>query len=209
MKNISNTPTFSQNVKQLKANHSKESGIPLGQEVSAAAHEKNEAKKIDSTLGGIKKQNNEAILQASMEVSVSAGNDPLALLYKAAIEGINDVLKADFGDNAIQTAADSGVDVSPEATADRIVSMSTGFFSQYQEQHSELSTEEVVKSFTELISGGIDQGFAEAKDILDGLKVLEGDIASNIDITYDLVQQGLQDFVDSIIAPDTTEAEED
>ncbi len=209
MKNISNTSTFSHNVKQLKASYSKESGVPLGQEVSAAAHETNEAKKIDSTLGGIKKQNNEAILQASMEVSVSAGNDPLALLYKAAIEGINEVLQADFGDNAIQTAADSGIDVSPEATADRIVSMSTGFFSQYQEQHSELSTEEAVKSFAELIAGGIDQGFSEAKEILNGLKVLEGDIASNIDITYDLVHQGLQDFVDSIIAPDTIETEED
>jgi len=208
MKNISNTSTFSQNVKQLKANYSKDSEVPLGQEVSSAAQEKNETKKIDSTLGAIKKQNNKAILQASIDVSVSAGNNPLALLYKAAIEGINEVLKADFGDNAIQSAADSGIDVSPEATADRIVSMSTGFFSQYQQQHSELSTEEAVKSFVELIAGGIDQGFSEAKDVLDGLKVLEGDIASNIDITYDLVQQGLQDFIDSVIAPDTTETEE-
>ncbi|WP_292746763.1 DUF5610 domain-containing protein, partial [Methylophaga sp. UBA3191] len=41
------------------------------------------------------------------------------------------------------------------------------------------------------------QGFKEARDILGGLKVLEGDIAGNIDKTYDLVQQGLQSFVEN------------
>ncbi|MBT3719368.1 MAG: DUF5610 domain-containing protein, partial [Gammaproteobacteria bacterium] len=48
-----------------------------------------------------------------------------------------------------------------------------------------------------IIGGGIDQGFAEAREILDGLSVLEGDIATNIDATYDLVQEGLQAFIDS------------
>ena len=49
----------------------------------------------------------------------------------------------------------------------------------------------------EVIGGGIDQWFKEARDILGGLKVLEGDIAGNIDKTYDLVQQGLQSFVEN------------
>jgi len=57
--------------------------------------------------------------------------------------------------------------------------------------------EEALKSFVEVIGGGIDQGFKEARDILGGLKVLEGDIAGNIDKTYDLVQQGLQSFVEN------------
>ncbi len=197
MKNISNTASFSQNVKQFKASYSKESGIPLGQQVLAETKQKNEVKESELTLEAIKKQNNKAVLQASMEVSVGAGNEPLALLYKTAIEGINDVLKADFGDNAIATAFDSGIDVSPQATADRIVSMSTAFFAQYQGQNTDMSTKEAVKTFVKLIGSGIDQGFSEAKDVLKGLKVLDGDIANNIDTTYNLVQKGLQDFVDS------------
>ncbi len=36
--------------------------------------------------------------------------------------------------------------------------------------------------------------FKEASDILSGLNVLNGDIASNIDKTYDLVQKGYADF---------------
>lgn len=206
MKNITSTSTFSQSVKQIKANYSKDSGVPLGKEVSAAAHDKKVEQEVGSTIGAIKKQNNTAILQSSIAVSVSAGNEPLSLLYKVAIDNINEVLQPEFGDNAIQTAYDSGLDVTPEATADRIVSLSTAFFSQYQEQNQNLSTEDAVKSFVEVIAGGIDKGFAEAKDILEGLKVLDGDIASNIDVTYDLVQEGLQAFVDSYIQPTTEQS---
>jgi len=199
MKDITNTPSFSQTVKQLKASHDKQTDGPFGQTVAPAAKEKNEIKQTELTQQSVKQQFNSAILQSSMEVSVNAGNEPLALLYKVAIEGINDVLKADFGDNAIQAAYDSGIDVSPEATAERIVSMSTAFFPKFHEQHPEMSIEEAAESFNNIIGGGIEQGFAEAKDILSGLKVLEGDIADNIDTTYDLVQEGLKAFVDSVI----------
>ena len=50
--------------------------------------------------------------------------------------------------------------------------------------------------FVEVISQGIEQGFNEARDILDGLAVLEGDIAATIDTTFELVQLGLQEFSD-------------
>lgn len=59
-----------------------------------------------------------------------------------------------------------------------------------------------LNDFTKLIGGGIDKGFAEARQVLDGLKVLEGDIASNIDKTYEFVQSGLKSFVDNYQRPD-------
>ena len=153
----------------------------------------------------LKQQQNQAILETSLQVSLSAGNDSLALLYRTAVEELNKALEADLGPNAIQQAYDSGLDVSPEATAERIVSMTTGFFSSYQEQHPEMDFETQVKSFTDLISGGIDQGFAEAREILDGLQVLEGDIAANIDTTYDLVQEKLTAFMDALLNPEQPE----
>ena len=52
------------------------------------------------------------------------------------------------------------------------------------------------------IGGGIDQGFAEARGILDGLGVLEGELKDNIDLTYDLVQQGLQAFREGFSSAD-------
>lgn len=160
----------------------------------------------DSVAVTTKKLLNQSILQASMDVSLSAGNQPMALLFKTAIEGVNKALEGQLGPNAIQHAYDDGLDVSPQATADRIVQMSTAFFDKYQASHPDLSTEEALDSFTKLIGGGIDKGFKEARDILEGLNVLkEGDIASNIDATYDLVQKGLQAFVDSYKKPEQTE----
>lgn len=142
---------------------------------------------------------NQAILQASLEVSISSGNDSLALLYRTAVTELNNVLEADLGPSAIQQAYDSGVDVSPVATAERIVSLSANFFSSYQNQHTEMDYQTQVQSFVELISGGIDQGFSEAREILDGLQVLQGDIAANIDTTYDLVQEKLAALTETLL----------
>lgn len=45
-----------------------------------------------------------------------------------------------------------------------------------------------------MIRKGIEQGFAEARDILASLQVLEGNILEDVDRTYELVQEGLNNF---------------
>lgn len=152
--------------------------------------------KPSETAIDAKQQMNASILQSSLEASISSGNEPLALLYRAAIEKINEILEPELGANAIEKGHESELDVSPKATADRIVSQATSSFGAYQKIHPELSNDQAAEKFAAIISGGIDQGFAEAKEILDGLNVLEGDIASNIDETYELVQKGIQSFIE-------------
>lgn len=147
-----------------------------------------------SELASRRKEFNAAILNANYEVNLSIKNDPLTLVYQTAIEALNKELKSDFGDNSIESGYQQGIDVSPEATAGRILSFSTGLFPLYQQQHPELEQNEQVEKFVDIISGGIDTGFSEAREILDGLGVLEGEIASNIDKTYTLVQEGLDAF---------------
>ncbi len=142
---------------------------------------------------------NASIVSTSIEVSLSSGNKPLAVLLQSTIEHLNEVLEPEFGPNAIQKAYDEGLDVSPEATAQRIVDLSTGFFEAYKAQHPGEDEAVLLERFMEIIGGGIDKGFEEARDILDGLQVLEGDIAANIDKTYELVQQGLQEFFDRML----------
>ncbi len=142
----------------------------------------------------LRQSGNAAIMRANQQVSLQSGNEPMALLYSAAIDAINQRLAPSLGENALQRGVDEGLDVSPEATADRIVSLTTAMFSRYQDSNPEMSFADQVERFVEIIAGGIEQGFDEARDILDGLGVLEGAIASNIDATYALVEQGLQDF---------------
>jgi len=129
------------------------------------------------------------------ESEFSVANRHMELLYKSAIEKLNEVLEPDFGSDAIQNSAE--LDVSPEATAERIVSLSTAFFDAFRSQNPKLGDEEALEEFMATIGKGIEQGFEEAREVLSGLQVLNGDIATNIDATYNLVQQGLQDFIDS------------
>ncbi len=187
------TEPFGQTVSSMAKDPSHKSKGPFGQKISELA----QAKKAETSAAEAKTELNRSILQTSLDVSLSAGNEPMSLLVKTALEGINEALKADFGDNAIQKAYEDGVDISPEATAGRIVQMSTAFFERYHANHSDLSIEEALESFVELIGQGIDKGFGEARDILQGLNVLEGSIADNIDKTYDLVQEGLKAFVEN------------
>jgi hypothetical protein len=191
------TKLFSQAVQTLAKSDTKQAySGPLGQQVSELADAKNAEKTPESSSITAKKQFNEAILQSAVDVSVSSKF--LSLTFKTAIEGINDALKETLGDNAIQNAYDSGLKISPEATAERIVSLSTAFFGSYQKQHPELSQQEALTKFTVLISSGINTGFGEARDILSSLQVLSGDIANNIDLTYDLVQQKLTYFSENV-----------
>jgi hypothetical protein len=137
-------------------------------------------------------QLNASIISASIEVSINSQNEPLALLFKSAITGINEALKPALGENAIQNAVSQ--DNTPEGTAGRIVSLSTGFFEAYKEQHPGEDEATVLKNFMTTIRGGFEKGYNEASDILKGMGVLSGDIAGNIDKTHELVLKGYADF---------------
>lgn len=152
-----------------------------------------------------KAQFNASILKASMEVSISSKNEPMQLLLKTVVTKLNEVLKDQLGDNAIQNAVSQ--DNTPEGTAGRIVSLSTGFFEAFKAQHPGEDQAKLVDRFLETIKKGVDQGFKEARDILQGLDVLKGDIASNIDRTYELVQKKLEDFRSSALGQQTSVAQ--
>jgi hypothetical protein len=137
-------------------------------------------------------QLNASIVEASLTVSIGAQDDPLALLLKSALTGINEALRGQLGDNAIENAM--GQDNTPDGTAGRIVALSTAFYGAYQKQHAGEDPEQMLSNFMATIKGGMEQGFKEARDILGGLNVLNGDIAANIDKTYQLVQKGYADF---------------
>lgn len=137
-------------------------------------------------------QLNASIVKSSLEVSISSGNEPLALLYRSAIDRLNEILEPEFGANAIQNAASQ--DNSPEATAARIVSLSTGFFEAYKSQHPDEDPAALLDKFMGLIREGFEQGYADASGILDGLGVLDGEVAAGITRTHELVLQGYADF---------------
>jgi hypothetical protein len=159
----------------------------------------NKAKQSDAVYdpAQTKKEQNNAIVRSQIEVNLKMGNEPMALLYKTAVNAINEVLDPTQETKPIQTAYDNNIDVSPEATAKRIISLATGFFNAYQLQNDKTTPEDNLGNFISTISSGIDTGFKDARDILESLSVLNGKIATDIDSTYALVQEGIAEFADN------------
>ena len=199
--------TYSQDVRSLTKASENSDSKPVGQQVSELAQENKINPTQDSVFVSSKKQLNAAIIESSLKYNTTVGDQPLSLVLKTALQGINEALKASGVEKNVEEAYESGIDFSPEATAERIVSFSTQFLGAYREQNPQMSQEESLTAFVDIISGGIDQGFGEAKDILGGLKVLEGDVTENIDKTYALVQSGLQAFVDALSDSDEQQSE--
>lgn len=154
-----------------------------------------EPNSIATTQGRVRDEANMRILQASTEVSLQAGNQSQALLFRSAIERINELLAPELGPDAI--SAKMSEDNSPEATAERILSLSTGFFDAYAAQHPNDEPDQLATDFVNLIRGGFEKGFNEAKEILQGLKVFSGDIESSIMKTFELVSKGYDEFLAS------------
>ena len=196
---------FSQDTQLLTKNQDKKESESLGKEVSGLTQEKKLGQVQESAYTVSKKQLNAAIIESSLKFNKTIGEQPQALILKTALQGINEALKELGIETSVEDAYESGVDFTPEATAERIVAFSTQFLASYREQHPEMKEEESLNAFMGIINQGIEQGFGEAKDILGSLKVLTGDVADNIDKTYNLVQEKLQSFVNMLNKKDDDE----
>ena len=153
-----------------------------------------------------KRQVNQTILDNQLSLNLQSDNKAMSLLYRAISDAVEKRLAAQApaagsANVGAEATAEAGLnktynneDTSPQATADRIVAFATNFYQAFREQNPQLNDEDGLEQFMQEIGKGIDQGFTDARDILTGLKKLEGKVATDIDQTYSLIQQGLQDF---------------
>lgn len=162
-----------------------------------------------------KRQLNQTILDNQLSLSLQSDDKAMNLLFRAISDAVEKRLAAQSPagqnqDSSTEATAETGLnktynneDTSPQATADRIVGFATNFYQAFREQNPELNDEDGLEQFMQEIGKGIDQGFADARDILTGLKKLEGKVATDIDETYSMIQQGLQEFKERTLKPKT------
>ena len=82
-------------------------------------------------------------------------------------------------------------DYTPEKVAGRILS----FIEQrLQSEKAAGADPSKLKGLLEQARSGVEKGFAEARKILDGMGVLQGKVASDIDDTYQKIQDGFSDL---------------
>ncbi len=207
-----------QQTKDLKKIHEKAPGLEKAQQnvadnpvkAQAEARLKEVSEKIaqgDITPENIREQTQAALVLHLFGQGEKAADiqKSLQLTYQAAIDKLNEILKPEFGENAISEEKLQAVDPeywNPKNTANRIVGGATAMFKSYQDLHPEDDLETQLNNFMDLINQGIDQGFADAKDILSGLKVFDNQVKDTFEQTYEEVQKQLEEFRKSILNPE-------
>lgn len=96
---------------------------------------------------------------------------------------------------ALGIPEDEQIDTSPDATANRIADFALGAFERWLNNHKGLAEDDARKQFADFIGGAIQQGISEARDILNSLNALSTDVNDNIDTTWEVIQNRLNDFV--------------
>lgn len=123
--------------------------------------------------------------------------DSMKMTYQAAIGKLNEVLAPELGENAIsqENYDKQGADYwTPESTAGRIIEGATGFLEGFKKAHPELEGEALMSHFMDVVGGGLQKGFEEAKGILQDVNVFEGKIENNYNQITDLVNKGMENF---------------
>ena len=92
----------------------------------------------------------------------------------------------------------------PANTASRIVDFTTGYLSQYQQNHTDKTNSENIDGFITMLKGAVGKGFDEAEKILGSYDKL-GDIGANIKETYKRVVKGLEEYQQKYLAKNNSE----
>ena len=89
----------------------------------------------------------------------------------------------------------SGLDFSPEATANRILEFSTSLFDGFMANHAgDEDGGPGLGGFKDLIKGAVKEGFTQAKGILSGIGEIPGGVSDDIEETFNLVMSGIDAF---------------
>ena len=118
----------------------------------------------------------------------------LSISSQKIISKINEILEAK---NFKKIQDLKPQDVSPEKTADRVVTGITALFNAFAKQNKDLSNEDLVAKFIEQAKKGVEQGYSDAKNILQDLGAFEFEgVESSISETKDLIMQKLDKFAE-------------
>ena len=102
--------------------------------------------------------------------------------------------RSEYLESSLNDSAAGMLDLSPEATAARILGGIQGYiYRAFMAQHPGATAEDFEHFKAEVVRG-FEQGMSEAGNILAGLSRLDNDLAEEIERTETLVREGLAEF---------------
>jgi hypothetical protein len=127
-----------------------------------------------------------------VDIGMDAVNRSLAALTDKVLKKLKEVLGDQMPQNVGSTIPE---EYSPESTSQRIVDGVVGLMSVYAKQNSGKSDEDIISGFMAAVRQGVEQGYGDARDMLDSIDALKIDgVSSTIEETMTLVAKKLDDF---------------
>ena len=142
---------------------------------------------LDSTFGS-------ESAQADLDALILSPEYARSFSSQLLVEQISIRITARIETVSIAAEESMPQDFSAEATAVRIFEFSTSFFGVYQSQNPDESLESAMAGFEQLIRDAIDEGFGEARDVLDQLGRLDEQITGFVDEIFSVLDTLLDDF---------------
>lgn len=126
------------------------------------------------------------------------------VLRDSLVDRLDVAIKAAGLDLNAEDLLSSGLDMSPEATAKRIVGFSTSFYNAYKDNHklaggldakeAQTQAESRLDSFVSLIRDAVKEGFAGAQSVLSRIGPMSQEVQGGIDEAFELAMKGLDEF---------------
>jgi hypothetical protein len=141
------------------------------------------------------------VVEVDIEITGEFAN---RVLQDSLEEKLNAAFQQAGLDTSVESLLQSGMDFSPQATAERIVGFSLSFFGQFQLNHAEEEGPAQVDGFVGLIKGAIEEGFAGAQELLAGLGQIAPEVQAGIEETFALVMENIDKFAEEqrkLLAP--------
>ena len=165
-----------------------------GQRTQDPGSARDTSRSTDPGNRSFRQQTSVQSLEFSLEVSIQSADQSQTLLYRATYTNISESISTYIGPEA-PAAPRPLQDFSPEAVSGRLLDFATGLFDAFASRRPDDALDQVLEDFAKLIRDGFEQGFNEARDILEGLGVFNGSIQADAERTFELFVEGLDAFL--------------
>lgn len=132
------------------------------------------------------------VTQDTADAAIDDLSKSLSIKAQKIVDKLNELLKSKLP-NGIESL--SPEEVTPEATAERIVTGAVSLFEAYARQNPNLDPEQLLKNFMSEVRKGVDSGYSDAYGTLESLGAFEfNGVKEGIEKTKGLIEEKLQAF---------------
>jgi len=132
------------------------------------------------------------------------------VLTDSVEDKLNTALEKAGLDMRAEDLLQEGLDVTPEATAQRITEFAVSFYEGYKQNNADVEGEEQLSGFVDLVKGAVEEGFADAREVLEGIGRIPDQVSQDMDRTLELTMEGIDAFAEeqrTLMAPPPEEGE--